>query len=307
MKDSFKRGNIWKIIVALCLLLLICIHPVDAAQKGNVSINAEKHTLVVGGSYRLKLSHAKQGQITWKSTKPKTVSVTGRGKITGLRKGTATIKATYKGKTYKCVVKVESPKLNRNDIWVMVGTSTTVSVSKTTLAVSWKSANPGIASVTNGVITANRIGKTKIYAVIGGKKLTCKVEVLSTQDTYARQMVTMINDLRSKHGVPALTENAYLRQGAAVRAKELSRYYSEKRPNKTSCYSAIPTGYKWSRASELTARYYTKPEKILQAWANNPDHLAILLNSNYKDIGVSVYVSSDGYFYWCLFEAVKQK
>lgn len=276
-----------------------------AADQKTVHMNTAAQSVVLHKSVKLKLVNAPAGKVKWSSSKPKVAKVSSTGKVTGLKKGTAVIKAKYKGKTYKCTVTVETPSLSQTDIWMTVASDYSLTVKGTKGRVQWSSSNSSVASVENGVVTAHSLGTAQIYAKVGGKKYTCKVNVVSMQEAYAHQLVDLINFERSKYGVPPLNSNKYLKKAATIRAEELSRYYSSTRPNKYSCFSAIPKEYKWRKASELTARKYITPEQVVRAWAEDPDQLAILLKKNYKDIGVGVYLAPDGYLYWCVFEARK--
>lgn len=278
---------------------------VYAADKKTVQMSSNIQYVTVGKSTTLTLKNANPSKVKWTSSKPKTASVNSSGRVTGLKKGTAVIRAKYNGKTYKCTVRVEKPSLNRTDIWIMVGTSTKLSLNGTAREVSWSSSNPSVASVKNGTVTANKIGTAKIYAKVGGRKYKCKVKVVTKQEAYAEQLVEMINYERSTYGIPPLRSNKYLKRAAQIRAEELSKKFSDTRPNNTSCFSAIPQSYKWRKASELAARKYVEPKQVVRAWAADSDQLAILLKKNYRDIGVGVYVAQDGYLYWCVFEAVR--
>lgn len=83
--------------------------PVQAAKK--VTISSKKLTLKVGDSVELSLKNTKGTSITWASSKPKIAKVkktlVGKGEVTALKAGKATITATYKGQTYNCKITVE--------------------------------------------------------------------------------------------------------------------------------------------------------------------------------------------------------
>lgn len=85
--------------------------PVTVAQAAakTVKLSASKKTLNVGKSFTLKLKHA-TGKVTWKSNKKSVATVTSKGKVKAVASGTATITATNKKKTYKCMVTVKNPK-----------------------------------------------------------------------------------------------------------------------------------------------------------------------------------------------------
>ena len=279
----------------------------DVIEEGEPYLNKAKVDLVVGQGVQLKLEGALKTKVKWSSAKPKTAAVDKSGYVTALRKGVVVISAKYKNKIYKCEITIESPRINRKNITLTIGEMAKVSVRGTKLPVVWSSNNSKIASINqNGMITAHKIGTTKVRTKVRGKVLTCKVNVVTKQKAYEQELLRLMNYERSKYGVPALSFNKYLNKAAAVRAKELARYYSDTRPNRTSCFSAISLKYKWAEASELTARYYIAPSQVLSAWAEDQQRLPVVINRNYNDVGISVYVADDGKMYWCVLTARKQ-
>ena len=80
-------------------------------------------------------------------------------------------------------VEVTNVSLNQSSVSMKVGASVsltaTVSPSNATdKAVTWSSSNAGIASVSNGVVSAVSEGEATITASAGGKSATCNVTVL---------------------------------------------------------------------------------------------------------------------------------
>jgi len=127
--------------------------------------------------------------VKWESSDSTVVKVDQNGKVTALKDGTATIKATVGKFTAECAVTVKRVPL------------TGISLDKTTLelskgqsgealkviynpanttddkTVTWTSANENIATVKNGVVTAKAVGATKITATVGTHKAECTVNV----------------------------------------------------------------------------------------------------------------------------------
>ncbi|CUH92714.1 Ig-like domain-containing protein [Herbinix luporum] len=69
--------------------------------------------------------------------------------------------------------------LNETNLTLELGRYRTLKVKGTNKNVSWKSANPRAATVSsNGRVTAKGWGKTKIYATVGNKTLTCNVTIV---------------------------------------------------------------------------------------------------------------------------------
>lgn len=71
-----------------------------------ISLNKTSLTLNVKETYQLKVNGIKDG-IKWSSSDKSVVKVSDKGKITALKKGTATVKATVNNVTYTCKVKVK--------------------------------------------------------------------------------------------------------------------------------------------------------------------------------------------------------
>ena len=81
---------------------------VNAASK--VSLSAEKVTLSVGNSKKLKLKGAKNA--VWKSSNKKIATVSKDGKVRAVKAGSCKITATANGKSYTCSVTVKAVDKN---------------------------------------------------------------------------------------------------------------------------------------------------------------------------------------------------
>ena len=105
-----KRIN--KFLTILCLIFIILCIPVSADAK--TKMNKTKITISVGKKYKLSLSGVKKG-IVWKTNNKKIATVSKNGTVSGKKKGTATITAKVKKRSYKCKVTVKNvtPKLTK--------------------------------------------------------------------------------------------------------------------------------------------------------------------------------------------------
>lgn len=98
------------IAFAVILSLFASVFQVQAAQsKGKYSLNKKKVVVCVSKKYtqKLKVKGAKGKKIKWSSSNKKVVRVTKSGKLRGLKKGKAIIKARIGKKTLKCKVTVK--------------------------------------------------------------------------------------------------------------------------------------------------------------------------------------------------------
>ena len=133
------------------------------------------------------------GTIEWSSSNSSVATVSDKGMVTGVKKGTATITAKSGEVSEKCVVTVtdtpaESVTLNKTEIVVEYGNSETLvaTVKPTTTTnktITWKSSNTSVASVSNGTVKALKAGTATITATCGSVSATCKVTVPSVPVT----------------------------------------------------------------------------------------------------------------------------
>ncbi len=157
-----------------------------------ISLSATSFPLRVKQSYKVKVSGLAKGDSvkSWKSSNPKVAKVSGSGKITGKKKGKATITVRLmSGLSRKITVKVQTGKVKTKKI--------NVSSAKVTLTKggTWKlapaitpvtsqdkakytSSNKKVATVSKkGVIKAKKPGKAKITIRSGKKKKVVTVTV----------------------------------------------------------------------------------------------------------------------------------
>lgn len=143
---------------------------------------------------KVKPSKASQ-KLTWKSSDPSVAKVSSKGKVTGVRAGTATITAVSAGDagvlaeweitvTPKAAVSVTVSAAS-DTIWLKSEAvrvlSAEASPAKALQLFSWKSSDTGIAEVSaEGVVTAKKAGTVKITAAAldgSGRKGTLRITV----------------------------------------------------------------------------------------------------------------------------------
>lgn len=169
----------------LCFVLLISLIFTMAFGSVTVSaapkLNRTKVTLLKGEKTTLKVTGTKQ-KVAWRSSKKSVATVNSKGQVVAKNKGSATIYAKVSKKTYKCVVKVETPKLSRTSLTLTEKKSSAIKLTGTTVKVKYSSSNPKIARVdSKGKITAVKKGTAVITAKANTKKFNCKVTVKAAQ------------------------------------------------------------------------------------------------------------------------------
>lgn len=116
--------------------------------------------------------------------------------------------------------------------------------------------------------------------------------------SYAAQVVSLVNAERAKHGLAALTMKENISSAANVRAKEIVQSFSHTRPDGRAFSTALAeSGVSFKSAGENIAWGQRTPAEVVNAWMNSDGHRENILSSNYTSIGVGYYVQ-DGAAYW---------
>ncbi len=210
-----KKGNRIRLFAAMLALSLAATSAAvpsataQAAKKVKVKKvqitkpQKKSVTLNKGKSLQLKVKvtpkNAKNKKVTYKSSNKKIVKVTSKGKITGVKNGSATIKVTAKDGSKKKAtlkVKVVTPvskvKLNMSSATIKVGENKTLKATITPSTASnkkltWKSSDKKIVSVTSkGVVKGVKAGKATVTATAADgskKKASCIVTVKNISNT----------------------------------------------------------------------------------------------------------------------------
>ena len=144
-----KRYGIRKLWTALALALILCLAApaalpaqylpgASALAAGKVALNKAKATIYNSQSVQLKLKNAR-GTVKWKSSNKKVATVSGKGKVTGKKAGTATITVhTESGKSatteITVVVSCQSLSFNKSEISIKKGDTEMIAIDdRTTL------------------------------------------------------------------------------------------------------------------------------------------------------------------------------
>lgn len=156
----------------------------------NPKISATTATISVKGTTTLKVTKSSK-KVTWSTSDKSIATVDKNGKVTGVKKGTATITAKVEHKKIKCTVTVENPKLSKTSAKIYLGAATKLKVSGTSQTVTWSTSDKSIAKVNkSGKVTGVGKGTATITAKVGGKKLKCTVTVKKRVATYGGSVYT---------------------------------------------------------------------------------------------------------------------
>ncbi|MGM9743656.1 MAG: Ig domain-containing protein, partial [Candidatus Cryptobacteroides sp.] len=137
-------------------------------------------------------SNASDKTVTWYSSDASVATVED-GKVTAIKIGTATIKAKAGDKTATCSItivptEVFSITLDKSSASLKVGETVTLIATvgpedATDKTVTWTTSDATVATVSNGVVTAKKLGTATITAKAGEKTATCSITVIPTPVT----------------------------------------------------------------------------------------------------------------------------
>ena len=116
-------------------------------------------------------------------------------------------------------------------------------------------------------------------------------------ESYVSDILYYTNKAREEAGVPALTLNQALCDTADARSLECISSYSHNRPDGKAFYTAAEekgVSYRW--LGENLGKGYKTGKAAVDGWLASPKHRENLLDSRYKEIGVSAVkaVTADG-------------
>lgn len=198
---------LFTVTIPACATRTTAVSVSSAQITSAVKLNTTKKTLVKGQTYTLKVTGT-SSTVKWSTSNKKIASVSSKGKVTAIAKGTATITAKVSGKKYTCKVSVETPKINKTSITLTESNTYGLKISGTTQKVSWTSSSASVASVSQkGVVTARKKGTATITAKLtSGKKYSCKVTVKSA--TVSLNNITATNyNITGNKGVVSVVTN----------------------------------------------------------------------------------------------------
>lgn len=110
--------------------------------------------------------------------------------------------------------------------------------------------------------------------------------------TQAEAILKLVNQERSKAGVPALTLSDQLTNIAYIKAKDMAdkNYFSHQSPTYGSPFDMLKKfGVSYTAAGENIAAGQKTAEEVMNSWMNSSGHKANILNKNYTQLGVGFY------------------
>jgi uncharacterized YkwD family protein/spore coat assembly protein SafA len=115
---------------------------------------------------------------------------------------------------------------------------------------------------------------------------------------YENEVIRLVNEIRVKNGLKALTPDWELSRVARIKSQDMkdNNYFSHTSPVYGSPFEMIKNfGISYRSAGENIAKGQATPQAVVNAWMNSSGHRANILNSSYNTIGVG-YVESGKYW-----------
>lgn len=109
----------------------------------------------------------------------------------------------------------------------------------------------------------------------------------TASDSFAEQMLALVNQARAEAGVAPLTLDSKLCDAADKRAVEITSYFSHTRPNGSDCFTIFDEfGISCWGGGENIAMGSSDAQTIFNMWMNSPGHRANILKSSFTTIGI---------------------
>lgn len=146
--------------------------------------------------------------VVWSTNDNDVIDINQEGYVYAKHAGTATLTATKDNASVTCVIKVEAlhPYLSQESLDVYTSEPATLTVNDFgARTIEWKSKDPKIATVDNGVIQGLKPGKTTIIAKVGDDTLKCKIKVKRKTLKISQNEATLYTGEEGQYGI----ENAY--------------------------------------------------------------------------------------------------
>ena len=145
-------------------------------------------------------------------------------------------------------------------------------------------------TITPDGYTVNQSGAWTVNNVVQTR--SGNVSTTSFTEQYEMEVLSLINQYRSAHGLRTLQESAGLSHLAKTRAEECSVLFSHTRPQGGSITNEADV------CGEIIASGQRTPMKTVQAWQNSTSHNQLMLRPDFVRFGSGYYLDAQGNDYW---------
>ena len=145
-------------------------------------------------------------------------------------------------------------------------------------------------TITPDGYTVNQSGAWTVNNVVQTRAIN--IGTTSFTEQYEREVLSLINQYRSAHGLRTLQESAGLNHLAKARAEECSILFSHTRPQGGSITNEADV------CGEIIASGQHNPMRAVQAWQNSTSHNQLMLRPDFVRFGAGYYLDARGNDYW---------
>ena len=116
---------------------------------------------------------------------------------------------------------------------------------------------------------------------------------------FTEEVVRLVNIERTNAGLSTVSMDSKVKEAAQVRAVEIKTLFEHKRPNGTSCFTALTEkGVTYRGCGENIAYGQRSPEDVMKGWMNSDGHRANILKKEFTHIGVGYFQDTNGTKHW---------
>lgn len=270
----------------------------ESTEPREIRFSLEELTLVPGEGTTIQptiLPESSEAEpLIWSSSNESVATVSSQGKVNAIAKGecvitvalqtTPEVKAQLRVQVLKPDGQADSGTNDTSHTTGMNGTANNGDTGSNGTANNGNTGNNGTADAGNENSGGGESASSAYYV-----------------DSYAEQVLSIVNARRAEAGLAPLTMNYTLVSAAKVRAAETVQSFSHTRPNGTGCFTAFDeAGVGYSGAGENIAAGQWSPDSVMNSWMNSEGHRANILDGRFTQIGIACYYDPDSQYgyYW---------
>lgn len=289
------------------------------ADEIKISLINTRQSVIQGDSFTIGVKVTPVGMkisVTYSASDTSIATIDKNGVITAINPGKVTIKATADGKSVSFVlevlkkaelIKLQSLSITSTSASLEIATSLQLTTVKTPANanenIEYISSDPSILTVSSsGKVTAKAVGTATVTVRNASNSVSASItiRVISSFDIerLIKEVFKLTNQERIYAGLPALTYNNVLENGAMIRAEEIIQSFSHTRPDGSRFFTVFNNTYSFHLIGENLAAGFNSAAAVVSGWMNSEGHRANILNEGYTQIGIGIAKDKDGRIYW---------
>lgn len=284
-----------------------------------ISLINTRKSVMQGESFTIGVKVTPEGtktSVTYSASDASIATIDKNGVINAINPGKVTIKATAEGKSVSFLlevlkkaelIKLQSLSFTSASTSMEIATYLQLTIVKTPANanenIEYTSSDPSILTVsTSGKVTAKAVGTATVTVrnLANSVSASITIRVISSLDIerLIKEVFKLTNQERIYAGLPALTYNNVLEDGAMIRAEEIIQSFSHTRPDGSKFFTVFNNTYAFHLMGENLAAGFNSAAAVVSGWMNSEGHRANILNEGYTQIGIGIAKDKDGRIYW---------